>query len=51
MSEYTTLTAEMSQSNDGKEGELIIDTEMLESFNYDIDDLGDGRIVIQYWEE
>lgn len=33
------------------EGEVTIDLQLPPDLAYDIDDLGDGRLVIQYWHE
>ena len=32
------------------EGEATVDLNIPDDVDYDIDDLGDGRLVIQYWE-
>jgi hypothetical protein len=32
------------------EGEAVVDLNISDDVAYDVDDLGDGRIAIQYWE-
>lgn len=32
-------------------GEIEIDLEISGNVSYDVDDHGDGKIVIQYWED
>jgi len=32
------------------DGEAVVDLNIPDDVAYDIDDLGDGRLVIQYWE-
>lgn len=31
------------------EGEAIIDLNLAAGVDYDVDDLGDGQLVVQYW--
>lgn len=50
MTEHTTLSAELSQNDDGSEGELMIDLDLPDNFGYDVDDI-DGEIIVQYWKE
>ncbi|MFB6202489.1 MAG: hypothetical protein ABEI98_10835 [Halorhabdus sp.] len=32
------------------EGEAVVDLTIPADVDYDVDDLGDGRLAIQYWE-
>jgi hypothetical protein len=32
------------------EGEAVVDLNIPDGVAYDVDDLGNGRLVIQYWE-
>lgn len=51
--ELATATEQTDLSGDDGpvEGEAIIDLNLSDDLNYDVDDLGDGQIVIQYWHE
>lgn len=33
------------------EGEVTVDLQLPPDLAYDVDDLGDGRLVIQYWHD
>lgn len=51
--ELTTATeqADLSASDGLVGGEATIDLNLPHDLNYDVDDLGNGQIVIQYWQE
>ena len=49
MSEWIQLAAEMRQSEDGSEGEMIVNLDIPENVRYDVDDAGDGQLYVQYW--
>lgn len=38
-------------ASDLVEGEAIVDLNLPDDVDYDVDDLGDGRLVIQYWRD
>ena len=36
---------------DDGEGEMLLRIPLPEGFEYDVDDLGQGEVVVQYWRE
>jgi hypothetical protein len=45
-------SAKQTGLNDAQlvEGEAVVDLNIPDAVAYDVDDLGNGRLVIQYWE-